>query len=342
MSRPEMKKQPELEIRLAVPGDELAIAEVLFEAFSTVREHYTDEAFEVVTPSAEAVRARFEEGPMWVAVLDSRIVGTVSVIFEPEGVYIRSMAVRADAQGLGIAHRLMEAIDEFWKTTARDRIFLYTTYFTTGARQLYEKHGYRWVRDTTADEWYGTPGLEMEKTADRFELSIEPLGESDAEDLSALTKRIYLQHFSHLWHDEGANYIESSFSRESLTEQLSDKGNEFFLVRVKGEPQGFVKLRPEKTVELFGDADAFEIERIYLDSAVIGSGVGRRVMEFSIGRARALKKDVVWLKVMDSNLKTVRFYEKLGFAKVGTERLDLPFMKDELRGMFVMRKDLRD
>lgn len=340
MSRPETKELPVPEIRLAVPGDEAAIAEVLFEAFSTVREHYTDEAFEVVTPSAELVRARFEEGPMWVAEIDGRIVGTVSVIFEPEGVYIRSMAVRPDAQGRGVAHGLMEAVDEFWKTTGRDRIFLYTTYFTTGARQLYEKHGFRWVRDTTADEWYGTPGLEMEKFIEPL-VSIDPAEAGQVEELSALMKRIYVQHFTHLWHDDGAAYVERSFSREALAGQLGDEENRFFWVRVNAVPAGFLKLRPGKTHVLFEDADAFEIERIYLDSVVIGSGVGRKVMEFAVEQARDLNKDIVWLKVMDSNERTIRFYERCGFETVGSERLDLPFMKDELRGMFVMKRDLR-
>lgn len=342
MSKPQVKKQPEPDIRQAIPGDEAAIAEVLFEAFSTLREHYTEDAFEVVTPSAELVRTRFAEGPMWVASIDGRIVGTVSVTFEPDGIYIRSMAVRPDAQGRGIAHQLMEAVDEFWKGTGRDRLFLYTTYFTPGARQLYEGHGFRWVRDTAADEWYGTPGFEMEKMIAGPDVSIERVEVSGAEELSALTKRIYLQHFTYLWHDDGAAYIERSFSQESLTGQLEEAGNEFFLVRVDGDPQGFLKLRPDSSIELLGDSDAFEIERIYLDSAAIGSGIGRKVMELAISRARARNKDLVWLKVMDSNEKTVRFYEKLGFEKVGIERLDLPFMKDELRGMFVMRKDLKD
>lgn len=54
-----------------------------------------------------------------------------------------------------------------------------------------------------------------------------------------------------------------------------------------------------------------------------------------------MDKEVVWLKVMDSNEATVRFYEKFGFKKIGTERLNIPNLKDELRGMFVMSKELR-
>ena len=34
------------------------------------------------------------------------------------------------------------------------------------ASKLYEKCGFRKIGDTTAEEWYGTPGLSMEKILD--------------------------------------------------------------------------------------------------------------------------------------------------------------------------------
>ncbi len=161
MLRPERAFQPE--VRLATPGDSAAIAEVLHEAFAVYREHYTPEAFAIVTPSSDEVATRFDEGPQWVAVADGDVVGTVSVTVEEGDLYVRSMAVSPRAQGRGIGHRLLEAIDEYAATTEMTRIFLYTTYFSAGAREMYEKHGYEWVRDTTAEEWYGVPGLEMDK-----------------------------------------------------------------------------------------------------------------------------------------------------------------------------------
>jgi len=54
-------------------------------------------------------------------------------------------------------------IEEYAISEGFEKLFLYTTYFSTGAVELYEKHGYIRGRDTTADEWYGTPGLAMEK-----------------------------------------------------------------------------------------------------------------------------------------------------------------------------------
>lgn len=152
-----------IDIRLAKPDDAGKIAEILREAFSMYKALYTPEAFEVVTPTAEEVIKRFDEGPMWVAVKGDDALGTVSVLPEPEWLYIRSMAVRPSAQGLGIGHKLMDAVEEYAIENDFDRLFLYTTYFSTGAIELYEKHGFIRGRDTTAEEWYGTPGLAMDK-----------------------------------------------------------------------------------------------------------------------------------------------------------------------------------
>lgn len=342
MSRPETKKQPEPEIRLATANDSEQIAEVVRRAFGVYRANYTPEAFAVVTPDADEFSRRLDVGPQWVVELDGKIVGTVSVTVDDGDLYVKTMAVDPSLQGRGIANLLMEAIDAYAVTTDHDRIFLYTTYFSAGAKQLYEKHGYRWVRDTPPEEWYGVAGLEMEKMLRRDGVVFKRVGMAHVDELNSLSEAIYLQHFPHLWHDGGAEYVERSFSRQSLTEQIADERNEFYFVRVGGELCGFLKLRPWNSLDLFAGDDAFEIERIYLDSSVIGTGLGRKAMEFSLERARSMNKDIVWLKVMDSNEKTVRFYEKLGFEKVGTERLEWPLMKDELRGMFVMRKDLKD
>ncbi|MEQ1765540.1 MAG: GNAT family N-acetyltransferase [Pyrinomonadaceae bacterium] len=163
MSEPGLKKAQGLEIRLATPDDSTAIADVLRDAFTVYRKNYTEESFAVVTPATDVILGRFEEGPMWVAEMDGEVVGTVSLTTEPEGLYVRSMAVSPNAQGRGIGHQLLNAVDEYAESTEFERIFLYTTYFVPGAKEMYAKHGYGWVRDTTAEEWYGTPGLEMDK-----------------------------------------------------------------------------------------------------------------------------------------------------------------------------------
>jgi len=157
----------DVEIRLALPVDAPMIAEILRTAFGEFEHSYTPEAFAAVTPPVEQIVGRFDDGPQWVAEVDGEIVGTVSVSTEPEGLYIRSMAVRPDVQGRGIGHKLMDAVNEYADESDHERIFLYTTYFVPGAKQFYESHGYKWVRDTAAEEWLGTPGLEMDRAIEQ-------------------------------------------------------------------------------------------------------------------------------------------------------------------------------
>ena len=343
MSRPQTKKVLPLDavsIRLATPDDATEISRVLFESFSTFREAYTPEAFEVVTPSPGEILTRFGEGPMWVASANGKIVGTSSVLPEPNWLYIRSLGVVSEARGLGIASKLMAAIEEYAVAVGFDKLFLYTTYFSTGAIELYEKHGFIRGRDTTADEWYGTPGLAMEKPL--RPVSIREVKAEDAERLSEVATRAYLQHFQHLWEDDGAAYSQRSFNVDELTAQLNDPGNRYYMAFVGSEPVGFLKVRPDRSLPVLNLADAYEIERIYLVREAKGKKIGKAMVQLAVDQAREMGKDVVWLKVMDSNQNTIGFYESCGFAITATETLDLPLLKPELAGMFVMKIDLKD
>ncbi len=152
-----------MEIRRAVKDEADAIAAVLREAFAEFAEDYTPEAFAIVTPPADEIAGRFDEGPIWVAVRSDEIVATVSAVSEPEWLYIRSMAVLPRVQGLGVARKLLEAVEQYAIESGSERLFLYTTHFSKDAIRLYEKNGFERGRDTSADEWYGTPGLAMEK-----------------------------------------------------------------------------------------------------------------------------------------------------------------------------------
>src|SRR5438105_2499172 len=113
MSRPLAKKASQLEVRLAKPGDEAAISRVHREAYSLHRDGYTAEAFAAVTPDAEKIGTRFAQGPQWVAEIDGEIVGTASAFSEDDHFYIRSVGVVKQAQGHGVATKLMEAIEEY-------------------------------------------------------------------------------------------------------------------------------------------------------------------------------------------------------------------------------------
>lgn len=160
------KKASELNIeyRLARPDESEAISELLLESFGLFEAEYTPGAFEYTTPSTDVVRGRFDEGPVWVAMDGDTMIGTVSGMPEPERFYVRSMAVRPDAQGHGIGQRLLEPLESYARENGFERMYLYTTHVLPGAKRLYEKNGFHVLRETLPEEWHDMAGLEMEKT----------------------------------------------------------------------------------------------------------------------------------------------------------------------------------
>ena len=153
----------EIEIKLAVPGNENLIASLILEAFLPFKAEYTPGAFEYTAATADTIRDRFAEGPMWLAMDGDEAVGTVSGLPEPDRFYIRSMAVKPEAQGRGVGQKLLEALERHAREERFTKLYLYTTFVLPAARRLYEKNGFYVLRETPPEEWFDMGGLEMEK-----------------------------------------------------------------------------------------------------------------------------------------------------------------------------------
>lgn len=162
MSTP-ARKVSQLEVRLAVPGDEELIASLILEAFLPFKDEYAPGAFEYTAATADTIRERFAEGPMWLAYDGDEAVGTVSGLPEPDRFYIRSMAVKTTAQKRGVGQALLDVLEHHARESGSKRLYLYTTFVLPGARRLYEKNGFYVVRETRPEEWFDMGGLEMEK-----------------------------------------------------------------------------------------------------------------------------------------------------------------------------------
>jgi putative acetyltransferase len=154
--------KPDIQVRLAVPEDAPAIAAVLAAAFAEYEPTYTPEAFTATTPTSEQVLHRFHEGPVWVAVHDSVIVGTVAAVPRGERLYVRSMGVLPSFAGRGIGGLLLRQVESFAVSQGYKSLFLSTTPFLSDAIALYERHGFQ--RNTEGPhDLNGTPLFTMVK-----------------------------------------------------------------------------------------------------------------------------------------------------------------------------------
>lgn len=150
-------------IRLAEPGDAERIASVLSRSFIQYVSSYTPQAYEATVPDSEQIVHRLSEGPVWIAVRASEVVGTVSVVPKGDALYIRSMAVVPAARGHRVGESLLRQVESFAAEHGYARLVLSTTPFLNSAIRLYENFGFR-RNETEPHDLFGTPLFTMEKT----------------------------------------------------------------------------------------------------------------------------------------------------------------------------------
>lgn len=149
-------------IRLAERADAAHITLVLSKSFIQHEASYTPEAFEATVPNSEQIAHRLSEGPMWVAVRASVIVGTVSAVHKGDALYIRGMAVVPAARGHRLGEALLREVESFAAEHGYARLVLSTTPFLASAIRLYENFGFR-RNEAGPHDLFGTPLFTMEK-----------------------------------------------------------------------------------------------------------------------------------------------------------------------------------
>jgi GNAT superfamily N-acetyltransferase len=150
------------EVRRATPNDAASIASVLYRSFVEYESLYTTEAFAATVCTPEQIRARMDEGPVWIALQDGIIVGTVAAVPKGEALYVRGMAVEPMMRGSGTGRALLNCVEEFAIQGGFKSLRLSTTPFLSSAIGLYERCGFRRSDDGPHD-LFGTPLFTMVK-----------------------------------------------------------------------------------------------------------------------------------------------------------------------------------
>ena len=150
------------QIRPANIDEASAISDLLEAAFTEYRSLYTREGYNATAITADEVTKRMSEGPMWVAVLDDQIVGTVAAVAKNDSLYIRGMAIVPDARGKRIGEELLRHVEKFAVDEGYERLTLSTTPFLNRAIRLYETFGFERINTQPLD-LFGTPVFSMYK-----------------------------------------------------------------------------------------------------------------------------------------------------------------------------------
>ncbi|MEN9685073.1 MAG: hypothetical protein RLZZ28_859 [Bacteroidota bacterium] len=171
---------------------------------------------------------------------------------------------------------------------------------------------------------------------------IVPIPPAESEELVALARKIYAEHYLHLWEPGGAEWYmqEEAYASDKIKHELADPDNLHFKVIAGKEAVGYLKLRLHHSSNDAAADKVLEIERIYLLNSFTNSGIGKKLMEFTEQIARKKNCAVIILKAMDSSDRALNFYHQNGYRICGNFRLNFPLMKAAYRGMVVLQKQL--
>jgi GNAT superfamily N-acetyltransferase len=168
-------------------------------------------------------------------------------------------------------------------------------------------------------------------------MEIRKVGLNDIKALQLIGEHSYTPHYAHLWKQGGVEwYMQRCFADAVLKKELADENIEYYIVSAENVDIGILKLVLKKPVLNSEIENALYLEKIYFVKEWTGKGVGRKLIEFALERARELRRDCVWLMAMDTSDKPIAAYQRADFQIQSRTRLDFEIMKEEFRGMVVM------
>jgi diamine N-acetyltransferase len=122
--------------------------------------------------------------------------------------------------------------------------------------------------------------------------------------------------------------IGSQLSSAAFTGYIADPERRVAVAEDAGHLVGYTMINfgpadPDVVRQLTAAGAAAELSKIYVDPAHHGGGVARALFEDALAAVRDAGRPAVWLGTNVANLRAQRFYEKVGFIRVGTKRFRL-------------------
>lgn len=160
----------------------------------------------------------------------------------------------------------------------------------------------------------------------RTQCALRKAREGDLAELAILAERTFRDSFAA---DNSPadidTYVVKSLSFDTIRSEYADPQNTFMLAYdcETNDIVGYTKMRAGSSHERCTAMRPIEIERIYVDKATIGTGVGAMMMQACINYASTASCDELWLGVWEKNRHAIEFYERWEFVGVGNQTFTL-------------------
>jgi ribosomal protein S18 acetylase RimI-like enzyme len=117
-------------------------------------------------------------------------------------------------------------------------------------------------------------------------------------------------------------YLSAAFSHTRQLSEINDPAMVTLIAEEGAELIGYAQLRVSAPPSCVPEAQAIELVRLYVDRARHGRGVAHTLMQ-AVLEAAAARGGAIWLGVWEHNPRAIAFYQKWGFADVGSHTFQL-------------------
>jgi diamine N-acetyltransferase len=142
----------------------------------------------------------------------------------------------------------------------------------------------------------------------------------DAAIIALLGRLTFRETFSALFvgrEDELRGYLDLTFSVPKIASSIAKPQNHYWLALLDELPVGYAKHKHPSATVLIDDAAPAQLQKIYVLHDFISHRIGHALLNAVMQEAVAAQIRLMWLTVLDSNERAIRFYERHGWSSVG-------------------------
>jgi ribosomal protein S18 acetylase RimI-like enzyme len=143
----------------------------------------------------------------------------------------------------------------------------------------------------------------------------------DAAGIANLGRQVFTTTFSHTVAPELlVEYLDNTYTSSIISADAIKETLRIFVAVKEEDIMGFAQLRLDSSEGepcVMDLTKPVELQRIYVDYSQHGGGLARALLHAAEEEARGLGFETIWLGVLPENTRAVKFYEKVGFSRIG-------------------------
>jgi len=130
----------------------------------------------------------------------------------------------------------------------------------------------------------------------------------DAQNLAALAREIWTEHYTPIIGAEQVEYMLEKFqSEEAIFNQINSEGYIYYMAFCEGKLAGYLSIKPDETTK-----QVF-LSKLYVEKNFRKKGIAKEFINMLKSLYYKPQFDCIWLTVNKNNKGSIAAYQKLGF-----------------------------